>query len=78
LRACALDGEGEIAAAGGEIKDSGGIPRGDDGRGAAAPEKVEAAGKEVIGEVVPASDRRKKRVDELGLLQGRQPTCAAR
>jgi hypothetical protein len=45
------------------------MPKGDDGGGAAAPEEVEAAGKEMIGQVVPSRDGREEGVDELGLLQ---------
>jgi hypothetical protein len=36
-RGGALDGEGEIAAAGGEIEEGGGMPGGYDGGGAGAP-----------------------------------------
>jgi hypothetical protein len=68
-RGSALDGEGEIAAAGGQIKERRGIPPGDDGGGSGAPEKVEAAGEEMIGQIVSPRDGREEAVDELGLLQ---------
>jgi len=61
IRACdpgagrgALDGEGEIAAAGGKIEEGGGSPAGDDGGGARAPQKIETAGEEMVCEIVPS------------------------
>jgi len=69
VRAGALNGEGEIAAAGGQIQKSRGTPGGGDGGGAAAPKEVETAGEEMIGAVVPSRDGREEGVDELGLLQ---------
>ena len=71
VRAGALDGKGEVAAAGGEIEEGGGAPGGDDRGGAAAPKEVEAAGEEVIGEIVPSCDGREERMNELWLLQRR-------
>jgi len=56
MRRGSLDGEGEIAAAGGKIEEGRGLPPGDDGGRAGAPEEVEAAGKEMVGEIVPARD----------------------
>jgi len=53
----ALDCQSEIAAAGCEIKQGRGFPPADDARGAAAPEKIESAGEQVICEIVPAGDR---------------------
>ena len=65
----ALDGEGEVAAAGGEVKQGGGMPGGDERGGAATPEEIEAAREKVVGEVVPSGDGREEGVDELWLLQ---------
>lgn len=65
---CALNGEGKIATAGGEIEDGAGIPAGDDGGGACAPEEIEAAGQKMIGEIVSSRDRREEGMDECGLL----------
>ena len=70
-RGGALDGEGEIAAAGGEIEEGGGLPGADQGGGACAPEEVEAAGEEMVCEVVPSRDGREEGVDEVWLLQKR-------
>jgi len=67
-RGGALDGQGEVAAAGGQIKKGGGMPLRDDGGGAGAPEEVEAAGEEMIGEIVSSRDGREEIVDEFGLL----------
>jgi len=64
----ALNGQGEVAAASGQIEKGGGIPLGDDGGGAGAPEEVKAAGEEMIGEVVSSRDGREEGVDEFGLL----------
>jgi hypothetical protein len=77
-RAGALDGKGEVAAAGGQIQKSGGAPCGNESGGAAAPEEVETAGKKMVGEVVPSRDGREEGMNELGLLQREEATCAAR
>lgn len=65
----ALDGKGEVTAAGGKVEKRGGAPGGGDRGGAAAPEIIETAREEMIGEVVSSGDGREKGVDELGLLQ---------
>jgi hypothetical protein len=78
MRAGALDGEGEVAAAGGQIQKRGGAPCGNESGGAAAPEEVEAAREKMVGEVVAARDGREEGMNELGLLQREEATCAAR
>ena len=74
----ALDGQREIAAAGGEVQKRGGIPPGDDVSRTGPPKEIEPAGEEMIGEVVLSRYGREKGVDELWLLQEKKPTCAAR
>jgi hypothetical protein len=71
--ACALDGESEIAAAGGEIKNGAWLPSSDEGGGAGAPEEIESAGKQMVGEVVPSRDGREEGVDKSGLLLLQKP-----
>jgi len=74
----ALDGEGEIAAAGCEIKNGTRLPAGDEGGGARAPEKIQSAGEEMVREVVPSRDGREEGVDEFGLLLLQKPSVYLR
>ena len=64
----ALDGESEVAAAGGRVQEGPGFPGGDYGGGAGAPEEIEAAGEEMVCEIVSSRDGREEIVDEFGLL----------
>lgn len=66
-RAGALEGEGEVAAAGGQVKDAGGVSGRDDLGGAFAPEDVESQAQEMVGEVVALGDSGKVALNVGGL-----------
>ena len=52
----ALEGEGEVAASGGEVEDSGGSTVGDEADGLPAPEHIETEAEQVVCKIVALGD----------------------